>query len=157
MPAQPYCMLADGNVVFPWHGSSHQLQLQLGAPGLLQKLRCCTHVPTDTNRLLCVCLLHATLTGPSASAPQSTPHTILPPDGPLDTPASATAAGSSPQGPHLVDIGPPVMYSVFYEDQAAAEAAGLNIRASWLAGWRVYGPVLFAGCGIMRGVVSGLL
>jgi hypothetical protein len=49
------------------------------------------------------------------------------------------------------------MYSVFYEDQAAAEAAGLNIRASWLAGRRVYGPVLFAGCGIMRGQVSGLL
>jgi hypothetical protein len=55
----------------------------------------------------------------------------------------------------MVDIGPPVMYSAFYPDQGSAEAAGLNLRASWLAGRRVYGPVLLAGSGIMRGAVSG--
>jgi hypothetical protein len=54
-----------------------------------------------------------------------------------------------------VDVGPPVMYSVFLQDQGSAEAAGLNLRASWLAGRRVYGPVLLAGAGIMRGAVSG--
>jgi len=46
-----------------------------------------------------------------------------------------------------------MMYSVFYEDQGSAAAAGLNLRASWLAGRRVYGPVVFAGSGIMRGAV----
>jgi hypothetical protein len=54
----------------------------------------------------------------------------------------------------MIEIGPPIIYSMFHEDQASAEAAGLNLRASWLAGRRVYGPVLLAGTGIMRGAVS---
>jgi hypothetical protein len=45
------------------------------------------------------------------------------------------------------------MYSVFYEQQEQQQQ-GLNLRASWLAGRAVYGPVLLAGCGIARGRVS---
>jgi hypothetical protein len=114
------------------------------------------HFPALTESAVCVCVSPACRPpGPSTSAPQSTPQTILPQDSPLDTtPAPPTATGSSPQGPHMVEFGPPVMYSVYFEDQGAADAAGLNMRASWLAGRRVYGPVLFAGCGIMRGAVS---
>lgn len=97
--------------------------------------------------------------GPAAG---HTDHSILPPDTPSDTSAAdpAAAAGTAAawsQGPHMMDIGPPIMYSVFYEDQGLADAAGLNLRASWLAGQRVYGPVLLAGSGIMRGAVSHLL
>jgi hypothetical protein len=53
----------------------------------------------------------------------------------------------------MLDITLPFMYSVFYEDQQQQAAAGLNLRASWLAGRAVYGAVLLAGCGIARGRV----
>lgn len=84
--------------VFPWHGSSHQLQLQLGAPGLLQKLRCCTHVPTDTNRLLCVspaCNPHRAL---GVCTPEHAPH-HPPTRRPPRHPSISNSSRQQPTGP----------------------------------------------------------
>jgi hypothetical protein len=66
---------------------------------------------------------------------------------------ATTAAAHSSR--HTIDTGPPVMYSCFHEDQGSEAGAGLNLRASWLSGRRVYGPVVFAGSGVVRGAVSG--
>lgn len=98
----------------------------------------------------CMSCMAAAVKGPAGAA-----RSILPPDTPTDSDtAAAGGSSSSTLSPHVVNIGPPVMYSFFFPDQGSAEAAGLNLRASWLAGHRVYGPVLLAGSGIMRGAVS---
>jgi hypothetical protein len=91
---------------------------------------------------------------------QSTLHSVLP-----SAIGSPPAAGSKHQTPnssssssststHMLDVTPPFMYSAFHEDEQQQAAAGLNLRASWLAGRAVHGAVLLAGCGIARGRVS---
>ncbi|KAF8064611.1 HEN1 [Scenedesmus sp. PABB004] len=79
--------------------------------------------------------------GAPGGAATSAPRSVLPPD----------VAGGSAGGAH-VDVPPPFIYSRFYETAAAQEAAGLNLRASWLAGRAIYGPALLAGCGVARGL-----
>eukprot|EP00775_Hariotina_reticulata_P003843 gene3843-4100_t len=46
----------------------------------------------------------------------------------------------------------PTLYSVFHDSEQQAEAAGLNLRASWLAGVRVHGPAVLSACGVVRGL-----
>lgn len=115
--------------------------------------------------LLLLATVKSPLTAAAAAAAQArraaADQTVLPPSlahssssNPILTSASDTAGSQSAL--HKVEVGPPILYSVFYETQGLAEAAGLNLRASWLACRRVYGPALFAGSGILRGAVSSL-